>query len=175
MTKRYLSIALLIVIVSVALALQSFLPGDERSGGFQERLNTALKETESRYKDLVSHLTRYLDGQKIDVDAMSAQRDLTAESALKVSHCFRETSLPDREPVRSYLIKFKASFYNLSKTIEKFKEVIAYISEHNPGKDADFIAVLEPLDELAAEREKLQEELIAAQKKVKLAADNKAD
>ena len=145
-------IVVVIALVVIAVVYQSLsLFGGSDDVDISPELREAITSAGAEEVKLTAYLQRYLTGKTIDIEAMTAQRDRMAKSVNLVLEYVEEMTGSDCKEWNNFHRNLAACFAHAAKNAEKYKEVIAYISKHNPGKETDFDAAVSPLKDLLEE------------------------
>lgn len=108
---------------------------------FNDKLVGIMSKSDLRYKDFLGILDAYHEGQKVDADAMTQARTTMEENIRKDLDQVSQMAVPDDEVCKEFHGTCKSYIENSLNVTDMYKEVVAYISTHNPGGEEDFAKV----------------------------------
>ncbi|MDP6543866.1 MAG: hypothetical protein QGH60_07725 [Phycisphaerae bacterium] len=166
MGKAGIRVAIVAVIILGTVGYKLFFVDSDEVRNFNDRLVDMIERSNLRFEGLTDFIDQYTDGKKVNVEAMSPQRERLAESIRTDLKLLKRTTVPDDELCKNLHRTCVAYIRNSRDIADKYQEVFAYISQHNPGNAADFDVFLKPITPLLEKDEQLLEAAIAAQEKL---------
>jgi hypothetical protein len=163
--RKVLVVTVLVLTALVYQMLSSF-GGGNNDIAITPELQATIAAAGAAEKKLSAHLQQYLAGKTVDVDAMLEQQEQTTTAIVFAARKLEEMEGPDDELWREFHANCLACFAHSIKLVDRHKEIITYISLHNPGKEADFELAVKPLLELLEAGNKLQANLLASKRKL---------
>lgn len=163
MNRIGIRIAIIAVIVVGAAGYKLFFVDSDEVRNFNDELVGLIQRSDERFTIFTKHVKEYCQGKKVDLTAMRAQREILAGNIRSDLNKLKKTAVPDDELCKEFHGSCTAYVDNSLNIAEKYEEVIAYISQHNPGKEGDFAVVEEPLAELLQKDEQMFDATAAIQ------------
>ena len=166
MGRAGIRIAIIVLVIAGVAGYKLLFVDSNEVGNFNDELVEVLEQSDARFQKLSAYLDRYGDGKKVNIEAMRAQRK---ELVARVNYDLQKlgkTKSPDDELCKDLHRTCVAYVNNSLDMANKYEEVIAYMSQHNPGKEADFAATIKLLQPLIEKDQEALAATIAAQKRL---------
>ena len=125
---------------------------------FNDTLVDIVVSSDANFDPYLGFLNQYSEGTEIDVAAMTQARDQLQTTIEADLTTLKEITVPDDELCKEFHSSSVAYVANSADVVAKYKEQIAYITEHNPGTEQD----LDALDAIIAEPIARDDELFQA-------------
>jgi len=166
MGRAGIRIAIAVLVVAGVAGYKLFIVDSDEVLNFNDSLVKLLDRSDARFQKLSAYLDQYGNGKKVNIEAMRVQRkELVARVNYDLQK-LRKTKAPDDQLCKDFHRNCMAYVNNLLDSADKYEEVIAYMSEHNPGKEADFAMTIELLQPLIEKDQEVRAATIAAQKRL---------
>ena len=166
MNRTIVRCALLGIFIVIVVAYTVHIVTDDDRLDFNDKVVVAISLPNSKYEVFTRYIEIYRGGEEVSVAAMEFERDELAAIVRQGAESLSEIEAPDDELCREFYRNSVAYIDNLQEIVVKYKEVIAYISEHNPGEKGDFAAAVKPLKELRNAEGKLLAAIMTSQKRL---------
>ena len=166
MNRTIVRFALLGIFIVIVFAATMHIVTDDERLGFNDKVVVAISRPNSKYEKFTRYIDIYRGGEEVSVAAMEFERDELAAIVSRGAKDLAEIEPPDDELCRAFYRNSVAYIDNLREIVGKYKEVIAYMSRHNPGGKSDFAAAVKPLKELRDAEGKLLAATMTSQKQL---------
>ena len=161
-----LRIGVFVAVVAAVVGYRVFFADSDEVREFNDTLVDMVSQADSRFKPFMEHLRRYSEGQEVTVELAAKARDELEKSIRGDRDLLKRIEMPDDELCREFHGGCVEYVENSLQLVEKYKEVIDYMSEHNPGAEADVDAVDALIADLIDKDEKLFDVVAQRQKRL---------
>jgi hypothetical protein len=154
------------VVVLGVLGYRFFFVDSDEVRGFNDAMVDMVTASDAKFTPFTEYLDQYYEGTQVDVQAMTAARDGLEQGMAADRNKLQGYTVPDDELCKEFHGVCLSYVDNSWQISQKYKEVIDYISQHNPGTDDDFAAVEGMLEELLAKDGTLFQQAGACQQRM---------
>jgi len=148
MNRTIVRFALLGIFIVIVVASSVHIVTDDDILAFNDEVVKVIAPPNSKYEEFTRYIEFYRSGEEVSVAAMEFERDALSAIVDQGAKSLAEIEAPDDELCVELYRNSVAYIGNLQEIVGKYTEVIAYISQHNPGEKGDFAAATKPLKEL---------------------------
>ena len=166
MNRLLLRIALIVVVAGGIVGYRILFVDTDEVIGFNDTVVDVVEKADAGFHPFVAELEKYSEGGSVDVEMLTQIRDSLESNLTRNRNRLQSVEIPEDEICQGFHAACVAYVDNSMTIAEKYKEVIEYISAHNPGDKENSDAVDELLDDLITKDQELLQAIGQHQEKM---------
>ncbi len=158
--KRLIIPAIVLILIGFG-AYQSFQ--EEKIVDYNDATIDLLSQSDDSFNGFIPRFGQWFEGETIDVVALSGEVDVCLETNKNILTSIEVQEHSSEATVEAFHQQVIAYMASNVRIVEKYKEAVAYVKDHNPGDEASWDYVDQMVTPMIEENSALFDAVVIAQ------------